>query len=580
MQTTDVLKTAEYARLRLPPLKAIVALAVLTFVAYIPAFRAGFVFDDHILIEKNPAIHELANMPRFFVSKEARIVKDFSDLQSDIYRPLQTVSYTFSYALWKNRAPFFHAENIILHLVNGLLVYIIVSSFFADRVRPFLASLLFLLHPVQVEAVTYISERANVLAVAFCLLSFLALIRSRHAGAANIWYAASLVLFAGSLLSKETTVIYPFIIMLYLALADKGKKSAASASSVIKTALPYIAILAGYLVIRTLNLGKIAQMEQRDLISVLATVPRVFFEYIKLIVWPARLTFFHDFDLVPPTSPAPVFISAVIITLLFLYLCLRAIRKDKVTAFFLISYLVALLPVSNIIAMKVVMQERFLYFPSAFLFTAISCAVVTVKEKGAIAKYSFLLFIGVVTVVLLALTFNRNLAWVDQNTLMSREKLMHSDRGIFDFDLGVDSFRQKRYDEAIGYLNGALQKRLSPIHAAMAYNTLGDCYRTKGDLPNAIRSYEGALSAVPDYVSSLNSIGHIYFGMGEYSKARDYFGKAVMRWPDSPVYNKNLGTAYIMLQDKESALKYWKRSLSLDANQPDVVRYINRNEQS
>ena len=96
-------------------LLVIILFLVVTVTAYVPAFNGGYNFDDKPLLERNPHVKSLKNVPLFFVSKEARVPWTHGGLQNDIYRPLQSVSFAVSFYLWGDKPSAFHKENVFLH---------------------------------------------------------------------------------------------------------------------------------------------------------------------------------------------------------------------------------------------------------------------------------------------------------------------------------------------------------------------------------------------------------------------------------------------------------------------------------
>ena len=151
---------------------AIIVFLAATFAAYVPAFNSGYNFDDKPLLERNPYVKSLKNIPLFFVSTEARVPWTHGDLQNDIYRPLQSASFALSFNLWGDNPGWFHKENVLLHFINGVLIYFLLMTLMGTASVAFLAALLFLIHPVHVESVTYLVERASVLSLTFFLVSF------------------------------------------------------------------------------------------------------------------------------------------------------------------------------------------------------------------------------------------------------------------------------------------------------------------------------------------------------------------------------------------------------------------------
>ncbi len=560
---------------------AVFCLIILAVIAYIPAFNGSFVFDDHILIEKNPSIRDMKNIPGFFVSKEARFpIYSIGALKDDVYRPLQTISYTISYSLWGLNAGFLHGENVLIHIMNGIILYFLTLYLFGKRPLSFLASLLFLIHPVQVEAVTYLSGRADGLSLLFFLASFFAFIEAEDSPDKPwiILKPASLLFFAAALFSKEMAATLPFVIILYLIFCKKQEKRF-SAKEIFKKTWPYFLILILFLILRTYNLGKVAQIGGRTPILIFLIMLKVFTGYLRLIFFPVGLTFFPEVN-TGSVKLSPVYIFYALVAGFFIYLCVATARKNKPLVFLLLSYLVVLLPVSNIIPIKAFMQERFLYFPSIFVLTAISYVLVSFWNRisGRMLRNISLWLIAAVIVAFMAATFNRNLDWKDETTLVVKETARHPEDGRLYFDLGHISLEEGEHGKAREYFETALRKNISPMHRTMSYDRLGNIYKMNNDFGKATEYYLKAVEVTPAYYHSLNSLGDMYFKRQDYGPARHYFEKAVESWPGSADANSNLGTTYIMLGDKAKALKYWRRSLEINPAQPNIEKYISWNE--
>lgn len=174
--------------------------------AYFSALGADFQFDDYNVIVDNPAVHSLAawwdGMPGI--------------------RPLLKLSYTLNWLADPGPAGF-HAVNILLHLVNIVLVWHLTAHLPAPggwehgpalgRVR-ILATLLFALHPVQTEAVTYVSGRSMSLMAAFGLAGLLCWLEAPGRARPRWWQAAALGAFAAAILTKEVAVVLPLALLL------------------------------------------------------------------------------------------------------------------------------------------------------------------------------------------------------------------------------------------------------------------------------------------------------------------------------------------------------------------------------
>jgi tetratricopeptide (TPR) repeat protein len=585
-----------------------------SLIVYSPAFHAGYIFDDNYLIRYNPAIRSLTNVPAFFVSKEARVPKEINDLQSDIYRPLQSVSYAASYYLWGDKPGAYHVENILLHAVNGALLFFLLRRLISSRPAAFLGALLFVVHPVQVEAVAYLSERGELLAAGLFLLSFTAFMeaeavsrRLRKTG----WYALSLGFYAASLLAKEMAITLPAILALYLMLIKVRRRSLGSWVRGALALVPYAAIGGLYFAIRTWNLGKVAQTAGREPVTVALMVVRVFGEYVKVLFFPFRLTFFHDINSAAPSADLAFYASlgCLVLALGSAGFCLR---KERQTAFFLLAFLAALLPVSNLVPIKTYMQERFLYLPLFFAVAPISIILARPwvwlgqpwanpskkpmpaqpqwrqapanalkisaksRETSAVRGFFFLggaqslrfMVCGLAIIVFGSITAKRTASWKDEKSLIRSELEMHPRNELLYYDLGYQYFWESNYDAALPYLKHAAENAATASLRSRALDAIGDLQRNRGSFEEAIKSYKQSVVLTPGYVYSLASLGVVYCNLGDYLTAIGYLSKAVQIWPGCANYNANLGIAYFRTGETERALFYWKRALAIEPAYP------------
>ena len=180
--------------------------------AYYNALGNGFVFDDYLLIVNNPTISGIASEPELVLSPRALG-----------YRSLRTLSYVLDYRLGGMQPWIFHLNNILYHWIAACLVFLVASQLaenIGNHPTPniaLFAALLWALHPVQTEAVTYISGRRDILATLFFFLGFYAFLkfRARDIGRRSLWLLLTFLAYSLGLLSKETAVTLPLMMLCY-----------------------------------------------------------------------------------------------------------------------------------------------------------------------------------------------------------------------------------------------------------------------------------------------------------------------------------------------------------------------------
>src|SRR5258706_791519 len=157
------------------------------FAIYLPTLRAGFVWDDHFIVTANREIRSLTDLPALlgshaFSGADAALG---SERVVEYYRPVWTASLAVDHALWGLRPFGYHLTNLLLHAAASIAVFLLVSALLGGFLAPFVAGLLFALHPAHVEAVAWVSSRNELVAGLFVALALLAYVRLRRAGGAG-----------------------------------------------------------------------------------------------------------------------------------------------------------------------------------------------------------------------------------------------------------------------------------------------------------------------------------------------------------------------------------------------------------
>jgi hypothetical protein len=338
------------------------AIIVLGSIAYGSMLNSPFrVMDDRISIVENSTIKS-ANVPAIF--KEGY----FHD--RSYYRPLVNLSFMAEYKLFGLHYFFYNLDNLILHILNALLVVLLVSRLTNNADIGFWTGLLFVVHPVQWEAVCNVPGRSILLSAFFTLSSFVLFLEFYKT---NRWSYLPLVLitlFLG-MLCKESAGVLPMVIMVYLSL-DKARPGRQK----VKYLLPFIIVIAVYLLLRKfLGITQVHQASQ-PLVLILGFVTflRSVVTDLRLFVLPIDLHYDRCLPfLVPLGQPQAwgtcLFWAAALITGILLF------RKIPRFVLFLMAwFLVELFPVSQLVtsigvgAGHVSTAEHFLYLASVPVF--------------------------------------------------------------------------------------------------------------------------------------------------------------------------------------------------------------------
>ncbi|HHT9112630.1 MAG TPA: tetratricopeptide repeat protein [Candidatus Wunengus sp. YC65] len=354
-------------------------ITVLPVLIYLNSLGNTFVYDDYLTITNNYFIREWRYLSAFFSQKYFAISNELT------YRPVVTLSYFVDYALWQLRPWGYHLTNLIIHTLNVYLVYFTAYHLFKNRITAFISCLLFSVHPIFSEAVNAVSYREDLLSATFLLVAFILFIKYNESTNRRyfiIWYALSLLTYLLAMLSKETAVVLPFLILSYDLIFQKNhivnlhnriRRLVANYAGYIATGGFYL-FLRFYLIH---NPGESVEYPGNSIFVNFIMMTKVLGYYLKLLFIPAPL----NADYVVPLTYSPAdgaFIVSAILLIITAILLVKKCRLSRIWIFSTIWFFVTLLPVLNIIPINNIIAERYLYIPGIG-FTMLLGSILTSK---------------------------------------------------------------------------------------------------------------------------------------------------------------------------------------------------------
>lgn len=468
----------------------ILLIVALVFITYYGSFTNAFIWDDRAFVTENQAIRNLnfKTIASYFTDRHTTSPRP--RLSQQVWRPLVTTSFAVDYSLWKLDPRPYHIENAFIHAFNSVLVYIVTALIVGNALTAFLAALIFAVHPIQTQAVTLISGRANVLFLLFFLLSFIFHIKSRTVKEPTLNYVLCLIFFAFSLLSKEMAITLPLVCVLYDAhFFDKKPLRDYELYY-----FPFFLTALVYFIARTAVLGCVAQRELMaggNIAAIIFTMLKVMASYIRLLFFPVNLR--AEYLVSISTS---IFNKDVIISCCFL-LCIIAayiiLRRDKAVSFYIFWFFITLIPVSNLIPINTFMDERFLYLPSIAFAAILSMAFFGLLNRTRLDLVKILLAVVLITIMVFyeTATIRRNAEMRNELTFCVKEVQRSPKNAIFHYNLGNEYVRKREYELAIQEYENSLSLR--PDNQ-WAYINLADVYKKTGSYDKAIENYQKAIA--------------------------------------------------------------------------------------
>ncbi|MEW6078618.1 MAG: tetratricopeptide repeat protein [Thermodesulfobacteriota bacterium] len=552
------------------------ALGLLCLAVYGNTLRAPFVFDDNLNIPKNPHIRVRDLSP----SSLADIIRSRS-----ITRPIPVLSFALNYYFHGYQVAGYHAVNWLIHVINGLLVYLLTRQTLALLKKeipaaPFLTAALWLVNPVHTQSVTYIVQRMTSLSALFYLAALAMYIRARtvppEAGrrrtAAAPWLIGSGLSGICALASKESAITLPLMIFLYewFFIRDletgfiRRQATTLFAMAAILTVLVFIylkgdpvtAILATYE-------KKPFTMGER-----LLTQPRVIIHYISLLLLPLpeRLTVDHWVTVSTSLTRPATTLPALALLLLTVITAVRKARRSRLFSFAILWFLGALAVESSIIGLAMLVEHR-TYLPSVFPFMAMACVLLQRIAPRRLAMTTIVLLIAVCGFW----TRQRNGIWADEVRLW-QDAIQKSPASFIAYNnLGMALGKQRRNEEGIAACRQSIALSPPKVNTADAYNNISRMYDDLGDTEKAIDFGQRAVQINPNLAEAHMNLGRALLTANRLDEAVTHLETSVRLSPWlTPAYPLLARAGYQKDGDIGRAMEICSRALAVDPDNADA----------
>ena len=521
---------------------ASILLGILISIAYSNTVEAPFHFDDRVTIVENERIHDLSNM---WPPTGSRYVN--------------FLSFAVNYSISGLDTRGYHLTNIAIHWLVSVLVFslalvtlrIATNNLITDThgggsekggndgilfSAALLPALLFALHPIETQAVNYITQRGASLATLFYLTSVLAYILFRlrdledRRGRA-CYYGISLLSCIIAMKTKEFSFTLPFIIAIFdlsffhpqgVALRERLKPLIPFGVTLL--IIPMSSLDAG------VDIAEVTAATTR--LEYLLTQLSVLLTYFKLLLLPAGQSLDYEYPVTTSLFSFRAILPLVIHLAIFALGIRLLLRKDilKVTGFGIIWFYMTISVESSIIPLLNLVFVHRLYLPTTFLFIALSPLIIKYCDgrfKRAVVGKVLLLGAVLLSAALLPATYSRNEVWKSPVTLWK----------------------------------DVTEKE--PLRARGHYN-YGRSLKDEGDIEGALREYKETVRLKGDHTPAYSNIGNIYFKRGRYTEALEAYLTALKHTPDDPITNYNLGNLYLQIKNLDAAGQYLKRAIELE----------------
>jgi len=524
-------------------------IVLITLVVYIPAMRAGFVWDDDLFLTENPLIKADDGLYRFWFTTEP-----------PDYFPLVSTSLWLEWRLWGMNPVGYHVVNIVLHAISSVLIWLVLGRLKIPGA--WLAALIFAIHPVNVESVAWITERKNTQPMVFYLLTILLYLRFESEGK-NQWYVLALLVFLLALLSKTSVVMLPFVLLgcVWWQQGRIGRKD-------LLRSIPFFVL--------SIVLGLVTVWYQSNAIggdvirtggffSRLAGAGWAIWFYIYKAIIPYKLSFVYPRWEIDPSSVLSYVPGAILIGCFAVFWWYRK-GWGRAPFFALFYFVVTLFPVLgffDINFMRYSLVTDHWQYTSIIGIIALSIGVgawIVQRWQGKFQKLSIVVA-GAVVSVLCVLTWGQCHIYKNVEALWRDTASKNPNAWLAHNNLGTALLDQGRFEEAVFHCSEAL--RINPNHVKI-HCALGTALAGQGRPEEAARHFFEAIRIEPNYAEAHNDLGRALNDMGRFEEALGHFAQAVKLKPGSAEAHANLGVGLARTGRLNEATSHFSEALRIE----------------
>jgi len=586
------------SRNSLNPLWWVALIIILAFVAYSNSFNNEFLnFDDN---------EYFSNYPEILHFNASAIIKYFSSYYVLMYQPLPILTFAVTYKLFGLSPAPYHILNLFFHLLNILLVYFFVKRLTLKAPVALISSLLFAIHPMNVEAVSWVSARSSSMFVFFYLFALLFYLKYTAEVYKPKYLILTLLFFLLSLLSKAHAVTLPLILVV-IDIFHKRKWD----KRMLLEKIPFFLL--------SLAFGLIAIAEKGTTTNILRglemfTLFDNFFLlsysvsfYIVRLFLPLNLCAVYVYpEKAGGWLPFEYYLSPLLL-IIIIWAVVRYRKTRPYLLFGVLFFMAALSLTLQIIPSRLfIVTDRYTYLPYLGLFIIIGYLLEEVKKRNLRNILTMLIVVG--GIVFTALTYNRNRSWANDMTLgtdiinknpevpyIARafgvrgnyylNRLKDFDKAMKDYNTALTldttdaiSYYNRGYlNDKLGNYKGVIDDMTRAgqlgIDNFLVNSFLGAAYFREKDIPKAIENFEISIKKNPDYIENYNNLGAIYSNMQRPDLSAPYIDKALAIDSNNTEALRNKGIIFFELKDYPEACRYWRKSRDLGAtNVGDLLK--------
>lgn len=564
----------------------------MSLLPYINSLKNNFVdYDDPYLLLLNPSVQNF------------KLINAFSEKVAEDYVPLVTATFAIEYKLFGFDPFYYHLTNVIFHSINAILVFLLLrliapEAFFAAM----FTSLLFGIHPINVESVAWISQRKDMLCTFFSLLSLVAYFKTTNhiKLKKNFWFLLAITFFSLALFSKFMAITLPVFFFL-MDLLKKTNKKELFFKLVLMT---IIVTIFSFIHLRLHNSGDNRSWAQFELLKAIVQYVNAIAFYIAKIFYPTKLSAFYEIG-VASTS-----ITDYLILIAYASICFQLYRT-RVTnkKWILISnlfFLITIIPISQILPFgnKFIFADRYLYLAGVGIFFTVGLffeQILKSKIKNFLLIFAFFLIFSSMGY----LTFLQTKTWKNSQKLWENAVQLYPDSSVANSNLAIELQKSRKFNESIEYgmkaiaLDPKMTKQYinlmeiyisekKPIEALEIYKTAnansavdkyiyflaGAAEDNNHNPREALKFYNLATQTDKNFLAPYNNIAVIYNRMGMTDSAISLLQSFLDSNPDSAEALTSLGKLQLQTGNYKEAIYLFLKVRKIYPDDVEILKYL------
>lgn len=467
----------------------------------------------------------------------------------------------------------FHIFNLIIHILTSFIVFLFIKkilslshlkseSYKIINFTALFVAIIFSIHPIQTQAVTYIVQRMTSMSGLFYILSVYLYtlarqqqIKDKFSVKILLFYFFSLFSFILSIMSKQIAVTIPLALLLIEICFLRNKEGKASKKYIY--IFLTILIVAFSILAVTGNLPR--ETDKITRLDYLITQFRVMVKYVQLLILPINQNLDHDVDYSTAFWRFQEVASFLFICLL-IFISLFYYKKNKLITFGIAWFFITQALESTIFPISGLMYEHRLYLATmGYSLILVTIIYHFLKNRR---KFMFLLLILIAVSYGFA-TFQRNKVWKTKYTLWSDVVKKSPNKARPNYNMGNVWTDAGKHKIAIKYYMKALE--IKPDYV-QAYNNLGSAWNYLGDIDKAIQMYEKALSVDPNHLQALQNLGVLYYRKNDLDTAKNYYERYKELNPQNVKVYNDLGIIFARQKKYNKAVQNYTKALEIDPN--------------